>query len=138
MKLFLDYTQRLNLHALMGAQRATLDDLRIFWRLQDRLDLAAEEKAAIDYKVIQQPNGQAQVQWDPEKAQVTREYEFEDADLQRLARMLKEWQPGFMIGADRRWIEPLMKQFDSIGPPSGDPRQKEREAGLGSMAMSHR
>lgn len=135
MKLFLDYTQRLNLHALMGAQRASVDDLRMFWKVQDMIELAEEEKQAIGYKVTSQPNGAVQVQWDVDKELPVREYELRDEDVQRLRRMMREWQPGFLIGADRRWIEPLMMQLDAAEPGAQD---KEMQRGLGSMAMSRK
>jgi hypothetical protein len=45
MKLTLDHTQRLNLHALLGAQRADVGSIRAIWAVQDRIALdAAEEK----------------------------------------------------------------------------------------------
>jgi len=47
MKLVLDDTQRLNLHALMGAQRCSVDDVRFWWKLQDRIDLSDKELEAI-------------------------------------------------------------------------------------------
>jgi len=111
MKLTLDYTQRLNLHALMGAQRASVDELRMFWRLQDEIALTPEEKDAIGYKTIQ-ANGQVQVQWDVGKNLPVQDYEFKEEEFQRLGKMVREWQPGFLIGADRVWIEPLLAQLD--------------------------
>lgn len=128
MKLSLDHTQRLNLHALMGAQRANLDDLRMLWKLQDRIDLSAREKAAINYRV-QQVNGMQQVMWDMTKELPPEEYEFNEQEFARISRMLKEWQPGFLIGADRQWLEPLMAQLDG---PSGAPDGKA--AGLGQIS----
>lgn len=132
MKLSLDHTQRLNLHALMGAQRANLDDLRLLWKLQDRIDLSAREKAAIHYHV-QQVNGMQQVMWDMTKELPREEYEFSDQEFARLSRMLKEWQPGFLIGADRQWLEPLMAQLDGYGGVSGGPDGKAG-SGLGQVS----
>lgn len=118
MKLNLDQTQRLNLHALMGAQRAALDDLRMLWKLQDRIELSAEEKKMIGYKV-QTVNGMQQVQWDMAKILPAAEYEFSDAEFARIARMLKEWQQGF-ASADRLWLEPLMAQLDGVADSKPD------------------
>lgn len=128
MKLMLDYTQRLNLHALMGAQRASLDDLRMLWKLQDRIDLSTEERTAIHYKV-QQVNGMQQVSWDTGKTLPPQGYDFSEPEFARLSKMLKEWQPGFMIGSDRQWLEPLMAQLDGVqeGKPDG------KAAGLGQF-----
>lgn len=144
MKLTLDYTQRLNLHALMGAQRAALDDLRSFWKLQDLIDLTPEEKETINYRATQQ-NGQAMVQWDAGKALPLKEYDLSEPEFQRISKMVKEWQPGFLIGADRIWIEPLLAQLDA--PPAAsaavvngavrqtiDPKINQPGHGLGSAA----
>lgn len=127
MKLLLDHTQRLNLHALMGAQRATLDDLRLLWKLQDRIELSAQEKTSINYR-IQQVNGMQQVMWDTSKALPPAEYEFSDPEFARIQKMMREWQPGFLIGADRQWLEPLMAQLDGALVPDG-----KATSGLGQM-----
>ena len=37
MKMTLDHTQRLNLHALLGAQRADVGSIRAIWAVQDKL-----------------------------------------------------------------------------------------------------
>jgi hypothetical protein len=39
MKLTLDHTQRLNLHALLGAQRADVGSIRAIWRHRTRSHL---------------------------------------------------------------------------------------------------
>ena len=116
MKLTLDYTQRLNLHALMGAQRVNLDDLRLLWKLQDRIDLDAEQRAAINFQ-IREINGMQQATWDLSKSSFSpAEYEFTTEEFNRIARMVKEWQPGFLTTADRRWLEPLLVQLDNGQP----------------------
>jgi hypothetical protein len=43
-------TQRLNLHALLGAQSADVRSLRLIWALQDKIALDLAEKNAIDLK----------------------------------------------------------------------------------------
>ena len=132
MKLVLDYTQRLNLHALLGAQRANCDELRMFWRLQDLLELSADEKKTIDYRSVMQ-GGQAVVQWDATKELPTREYDLQEVEFQRLAKVVKEWQPGFLIGADRRWIEPLLAALDAV--PASKVNGPASSAGLGGLAL---
>lgn|SRR5262249_22600851 len=130
MKLSLDYTQRLNLHALMGAQRVNVDDLRLFWRLQDMIQLTPEEKQAINYRTIQQ-NGRVEVQWDVIPEGPFKDYEFAPDEFQRLGKMVREWQPGFLIGADRQWMEPLMAQLDGVtGPVNGAIDKKEMGLGM--------
>ena len=130
MTLSLDYTQRLNLHALIGAQRGSVDELRMWWRLQDRIELSTEEKEAVGFKVIEQ-NGQSLVQWDAQKTVPVKEYEFKDDEFQRLGKAVKEWPSGFLTGLDRKWIEPLLQQLD--GAASSNGAKKEVAAGLGAM-----
>ena len=50
MKLTLDHTQRLNLHALLGAQRADVGSIRAIWAVQDRLTLDADEEKGVELK----------------------------------------------------------------------------------------
>jgi hypothetical protein len=117
MELSLNHAQRINLHALLGAQRGpTLDDTRAFWRLQDMIDLTAEEKKLIDYKVVPlQGAGVSAPQWDMVKSgQVTpRSFEFTSDQATRIERAIKEWQPGFFASMDRAWLEPLLAQFEN-------------------------
>ena len=50
MKLTLDHTQRLNLHALLGAQRADVGNTRAIWAIQDKLALDTDEEKTIELK----------------------------------------------------------------------------------------
>ena len=50
MKLILDHTQRLNLHALSGAQRADVVPIRSIWSVQDLITLDADEENAVEIK----------------------------------------------------------------------------------------
>jgi hypothetical protein len=64
MKLTLDHTQRLNLHALLGAQRADVGSIRAIWVVQDKLALDADEEASIELK-RELVNGQERTAWNP-------------------------------------------------------------------------
>jgi hypothetical protein len=111
MKLSLDHTQRLNLHALMGAQRTTVDEVRMWWRLQDMIDLNEAERKQINYR-IETLGGMQQPTWDVDKKLASREFELTDDEFKKLERIIKEWQSGFFASADRRWLEPLLVQLD--------------------------
>jgi hypothetical protein len=50
MKLTLDHTQRLNLHALLGAQRVNVAGVRAIWAIQDKLALDSAEEKTLELK----------------------------------------------------------------------------------------
>jgi hypothetical protein len=50
MKLTLDHTQRLNLHALLGAQRTGVGSIRAIWAVQDKIALDTDEENAVEMK----------------------------------------------------------------------------------------
>jgi hypothetical protein len=47
MTLNLDHQQRLNIISLLGAQRTNVGEMRMFWKIIDRLELDQEEKDTI-------------------------------------------------------------------------------------------
>jgi hypothetical protein len=71
MKLTLDHTQRLNLHALLGAQRADVGSIRAIWAIQDRIALDADEEKAVELK-REMVAGQERVVWNPARRQSRR------------------------------------------------------------------
>ena len=112
MKLFLDYTQRINLHALIGAQRASVGELRLWWRLQDRIDLNDEERVAVNYRVgkingIDQPMCEVFIGAPP------RDYDFCEEEFGKISKIVHEWQPGYLVSGDRHWLQDLLSQFQS-------------------------
>ena len=117
MTLKLSYTQRLNIHALMGQQRCSVDEVRIYWRLQDEIKLSKEEERAINYKLVAVNGGPPQqATWDITE-DAPSAYDFSADDYARIRKVIKEWQPGFLTTADRLWLEPLLAQFDASDKP---------------------
>jgi len=112
MNLTLDHTQRLNLHALLGAQRADVGSIRAIWAIQDRLALDADEEKAIDLK-RDLSSGQERTVWNPSLSIAPREFEFTDAETARIKAALDTWT-AYSADADRRWLEPLL---NSVGVP---------------------
>jgi hypothetical protein len=106
MKLLLDHTQRLNLHALLGAQRADVGSIRAIWSIQDRLALDAEEEKAVELK-RELVNGHERTVWNPVLSIPPKQFEFTDVELVRL-RTAVETCDYYGAGADRRWLEPLV------------------------------
>jgi len=109
MDLHLDHTQRLNLHFLMGSQRGSVDDVRFWWRLQDRIELSEEEKREVNFRTVK-VGELDQPMWDL-RPELVRQFEFSTDELNRIEKLLKEWPQGFSAN-DRRWLEPLLKQFE--------------------------
>jgi hypothetical protein len=106
MKLMLDHTQRLNLHALLGAQRADVGSIRAIWAIQDRIALDAEEEKAVDLK-REMVAGQERTVWNPSLSIAVREFEVTDAEVARIKAALDTWT-AYSASADRRWLEPLL------------------------------
>ena len=127
MELTLNYAQRINLHALMGAQRGALDDTRAFWRMQDLVGLSEEEKQQIDYKIISAGEGFVP-SWNLTKAAAAapRGFEFTGEELARVERAVREWQPGFFAAMDRVWLEPLLEQLEQSHNGNGHKPQEAK------------
>jgi hypothetical protein len=102
----LDHTQRLNLHALLGAQRADVGSIRAIWAIQDRLALSADEEKAIDLK-REIVAGQERLVWNPTLSLQAKEFEFSDAEIARIRAALQTWD-SYGVAADRRWLQPLL------------------------------
>jgi hypothetical protein len=107
MKLMLDHTQRLNLHALLGAQRADVGSIRAIWSIQDRLALDAAEEKAIDLK-REVVGGQERVVWNPALSIPAKEFEFTEAEVARIRAALQTWD-SYGAAADRQWLQPLLE-----------------------------
>lgn len=114
--LILDESQRLNLHLMMGQQRGTLNEIRVFWKVQDKIALSDEDRTHIDFKVVQN-NGNSVTSWNQLKV-TPQEFEFSSEELDNLIKMFKEWQYGF-TAIDRTWLEPLLAQLDNIEAQKG-------------------
>lgn len=105
MVLRLDHTQRLNLYALLGAQRADVAGIRAIWAIQDQLALTPEEENAIELR-REMISGQERAVWNSELALPARELSFTDAEIARLKAAIETWD-GYGA-ADRKWLEPLV------------------------------
>jgi hypothetical protein len=121
MKLTLDHTQRLNLHALLGAQRADVGSIRAIWAIQDRIALDPAEEKTVELK-REIVAGQERVIWNPALSLPTKEFEFTEAEISRIKASVQCWN-AYTANADRRWLEPLLRDLsntdtaaDSYGP----------------------
>jgi hypothetical protein len=111
MKLTLDHTQRLNLHALLGAQRADVGSIRAIWNIQDRIALDAEEEKVLELK-REIVAGQERVIWNPALSLPAREFEVTDAEIARIKASIESCH-AYGANADRRWLEPLLRDLSS-------------------------
>jgi hypothetical protein len=106
MKLMLDHTQRLSLHALLGAQRADVGSIRAIWAIQDRIALDVDEEKAVEVK-REMVAGQERVMWNPALSLPAKEFEFSDSEAARIKAAIETWD-AYGAAADRRWLEPLV------------------------------
>lgn len=117
MKLMLDHTQRLNLHALLGAQRADVGSIRAIWAVQDRIALDADEEKAIELK-REIVAGQERVVWNSTLSIPAKELELSDAEVARLKTALQTWD-SYGVAAERRWLEPILDAIFAAEPGLG-------------------
>ena len=115
MKLILDHTQRLNLHALLGAQRADVGSIRPIWAVQDKLVLDAGQEKVIELK-REMVNGTERTQWNPALSIPLQEFEFSDVETARIKAAIQTWD-SYGAATDRRWLEPLVETL--FGPTTG-------------------
>ena len=107
MKLTLDHTQRLNLHVLLGAQRADVGSIRAIWAVQDEIALNADEEKVLELK-REMVGGQERVVWNSELSLPAKEFEFSDLECARIRSALQSWE-SFAAATDRRWLQPLIE-----------------------------
>ena len=107
MKLTLDHVQRVNLHALLGAQRVDLGSIRAIWAIQDRIALDAEEEKTLELK-REIVAGQEHVVWNTTLSIPAREFELNDTEIARVKAALQAWD-AYAVGANRTWLEPLLR-----------------------------
>jgi hypothetical protein len=110
MTLNLDYSQRLNLHALMGQQRGPVNDIRGYWKLQDKIELTGEEKTACGFRMVDIPGGGQQAVWNP-AINEAKPFDLSKDEIDRLNKAIRGWESGFVV-QERRWLEPLLAQLD--------------------------
>jgi hypothetical protein len=114
MKLTLDHTQRLNLHALLGAQRADVGLIRAIWSIQDRLALDSDEEKAVELK-REMVAGQERVVWNPALSIPAKDLEFTDPEVARIRAAVQTWDC-YGANADRRWLQPLVEMLFPTTP----------------------
>ncbi len=107
MKLTLNHTQRLNLHALLGAQRADVGSIRAIWAIQDRMALDTDEEKAVELK-REMVAGQERVVWNPDRSIPAKDFEFSDPEVSRMKAAIQTWD-SYGVAADRRWLQPLVE-----------------------------
>ena len=112
MKLTLDHTQRLNLHALLGAQRADVGSIRAIWSIQDRIALDTDEEKTVEVK-REMVAGQERVVWNPALSIPAKDFEFSDPEVARLKAAIQTWD-SYGVNADRRWLQPLVETLFSV------------------------
>lgn len=108
----MDHIQRLNLHALLGAQRVDVGSIRAIWAVQDRIALNADEEETLELK-RELVGGHERVVWNPSRSLPLKDFELSDSDLARMKAAIQTWD-SYSVEADRCWLQPLVRElFDS-------------------------
>jgi hypothetical protein len=118
MKLTLDQSQRLNLHALLGAQRADVGSIRAIWAVQDKLALDSDEEKALELK-REMVGGLERVVWNAELSLPGKAFEFSDPEANRIRAAIQTWD-SYVVNNDRSWLEPLIAALIDREPGSLD------------------
>ena len=105
MTIRLDHIQRLNLYALLGAQRGDVFTIRALWALQDKLALTPKEEATIELK-REVVAGRERTIWNPALTLPPKTYEFTDLEIRRVRAVVEAWNS--YGTTDRAWLEPLI------------------------------
>lgn len=92
MKLTLDHTQRLNLHALLGAQRADVGLIRMIWAIQDKIALDAYEEKSIELK-REIAGGHERAVWNANLSLPVKDFEFSDQETARIRVLFRPGNP---------------------------------------------
>ena len=106
MILKLDHTQRLNLHALLGAQRTDVGSIRAIWAVQDKIALDAEEEKGLEAK-REMVAGQERVVWNPVRSLPVKEFDFSAPEVARIKAAIQTWD-SYGVATDRPWLQPLL------------------------------
>ena len=116
MTLELDHVQRLNLHALLGAQRGDVATIRALWAIQDKLALTPDEEKAIHLK-RDFSGGQERVVWNPALSIPSKEFEFSAAEESRIRSVVATWD-SYGTSSDRIWLERILVALWPVQPES--------------------
>jgi hypothetical protein len=117
MKLTMDHTQRLNPHALLGAQRADVGSIRAIWAVEDRIALDADEEKAVELKRAMVA-GQERAVWNPALSTPAKDFEFSDPETARIKAAIQTWD-SYGANADRHWLQPLVETLFPARPNEG-------------------
>jgi len=111
MKLTLDHTQRLNLHALLGAQRADVGSIRAIWAIQDLIALDTAEEKTIELR-RELVGGQERTLWNQSLSIPAKEFDFADSELVKIKAAIEMWD-AYGAAVDRCWLESLVEALFS-------------------------
>ena len=114
MKLTLDHTQRLNLHALLGAQRSDVGSIRAIWAIQDRIALTADEENILELR-REAVADQERVVWNASLSLPAKEFEFSESEVARVRGALQTWV-SYGVNVDKRWLRPLLETLFDVEP----------------------
>jgi hypothetical protein len=98
---------RLNIAAIVGQQKVSVNDLHVLGDLFKKVSLPDEVRETIMRDI---GNGQAILDIEAMKAHPDAEIDLEKAESRKLKQILKDWQ---QYGpADLEWLDPVLKQLE--------------------------
>ena len=110
----MDHTQRLNLHAVLGAQRADVGAIRAIWAIQDRIALTGDEENTLELR-REALGDQERVVWNASLSLPAKEFEFSESEVARVRGALLSWV-SYSANADKPWLRPLLDALFDAEP----------------------
>lgn len=107
----LDVPQRMNIVAMLDSLECHgRREVFAVCRLQEHFQLSDEEREAVGWQKILQPDGREYQVWQLNPAaRVLKDYEISDDDLKRLCNAVDQFR--MVPGRDRMWYDGLVKQL---------------------------
>jgi hypothetical protein len=111
----LTLAQRLRLALLIGEQKGTVAQIRLWSAVLGKLDLSRQERDEIGFRTTELPDGRVAMQWDPERARAAKPIALENEEARAVSALVAS-HPGF-APADLEWVDTLLRALDRKETP---------------------
>ena len=119
MTLNLDYSQRLNLVAMLdGIENVGRREAWAVCALQSKLDLSDQEREAVGWRKFRSSDGREYVLGNNNGSAQAHEYDLAEDDIKRICHAIDKYP--VVLGRDKHWWLPLTAQLPKPAETNGD------------------